>query len=73
MKAPEVFFAVESIEVHHGSIDTHEQVVERALTADSEAALHVAFDAELPAPTFLATQFAHRDEHGFGTTSVNNE
>src|SRR3990172_8923528 len=43
----EVPLAVELLGVEHRPVDADEDVVERTLAADAEAALHIALDAQL--------------------------
>src|SRR5437868_3263943 len=61
-----VMLGIQLVERQYGTVDADQHVVQGALATDSEAALHVAFHAQLAMPAIGAAQVVQRDEHWLG-------
>ena len=70
MVASEVLLTVESLCVEHRAVEAGEDVVERALAADAEAALHITLHAQLRRNISLTADAMQRDEQTFGAAGV---
>ena len=55
METPEILYAVQLIQREYWPVETDQQTVNGALTADSKTALHVAFNTELCIQVALAS------------------